>query len=228
LKERCGYGRLGARIMAHQICHWGKNLASEINEGRRVRAIIDKMADAGGRSTLVMSRRAKNSRDECRSVEARDLIEGAIEKANLPRTAIEFDKLVELARERDGTACRDLGRTSQQLAPHLPEKRGRPISEDACIHLFLLRQLGAKLGRRQNQPQPALAAKSRQGAPDRAIGGDAAGDDHGVGLADGFAKQAQARAGAINDRIDDGGLERGASVWLAQKRSVPLSRWNSG
>src|SRR5271165_1920018 len=99
------------------------------------------MADAGGRSTLVMSRRAKNFRDECRSVEARDLIEGAIEKANLPLTAIEFDKLVELARERDGTACRDLGRTSQQLAPDLHEKRGRPISEDACIHLFLLRQL---------------------------------------------------------------------------------------
>jgi hypothetical protein len=82
--------------MAHQICHWGRNLASEINEGRRVRAIIDKMADARGRSTLVMSRRAKNVRDECRSVEARDLIEGAIEKANLPLTAIEFDKLVEL------------------------------------------------------------------------------------------------------------------------------------
>jgi hypothetical protein len=54
------------------------------------------MADARGRSTLVMSRRAKNVRDECRSVEARDLIEGAIEKANLPLTAIEFDKLVEL------------------------------------------------------------------------------------------------------------------------------------
>ena len=46
LIEKAGYSRLGARIMAHQICHWGKNLAAEINEGRKVRTIIDKIADA--------------------------------------------------------------------------------------------------------------------------------------------------------------------------------------
>jgi hypothetical protein len=127
--------------MAHQICHWGENLAAQLNEGRKVRAIIDKMADSGGRSALVMSRRAKNFRDKCRSVEARHHIEGAIKKANLSLTAVEFDKLVELACERDETACRDLGRLSQQLAPHLPDKRGRPISAETCIHLFLLRWL---------------------------------------------------------------------------------------
>jgi hypothetical protein len=59
----------------------------------------------------------------------------------LSLTAVEFNKLVELACERDETACRDLGRMSQQLAPHLPETRGRPISDYTCIHLFLLRQL---------------------------------------------------------------------------------------
>jgi hypothetical protein len=141
LIEKTGYGRLLARLMAHQICRWGENLAAQLNEGRKVRAIIDKMADARGRSALVMSRRAKNFRDKCRSVEARDLIDGAIKKANLLLTAVEFNKLVELACERDETACRDLGRMSQQLAPHLPEKRGRPISDYTCIHLFLLRQL---------------------------------------------------------------------------------------
>jgi hypothetical protein len=130
-----------ARLMAHQICHWGENLAAEINEGRKVRASIDKMADARGRSTLVMSRRAKNFRDQCRSVEARDLIDGAIKKANLSLTAVEFNKLVELACERDETSCRDLGRLSEQLAPHLPDKRGRPISAETCIHFFLLRWL---------------------------------------------------------------------------------------
>jgi hypothetical protein len=141
LIEKTGYGRLLARLMAHQICRWGRNQAAEINEGRRVRASIDKIADAQGRSALVMSRRAKNFRDKCRSLEARDHIEGAIKKANLSLTAVEFNKLVELACERDETACRDLGRMSQQLAPHLPEKRGRPISDYTCIHLFLLRQL---------------------------------------------------------------------------------------
>jgi len=139
--ERLGYGRLLARLMAHQICQCGRNLAVEINEGRRVRASIDKMADATGRSALVMSRRAKIFRDRCCSLEARDLIDGAITKANLSLTAVEFDQLVERACERDETACRDLGTMSQRLAPHLPEKRGRPISADTCIHVFLLRQL---------------------------------------------------------------------------------------
>jgi hypothetical protein len=141
LIEKTGYGRLLARLMAHQICRWGRNQAAEINVGRRVRAILDKMAAAKDRSALVMSRRAKNVRDKCRSVEARDLIDGAIKKANLSLTAVEFNKLVELACERDETACRDLARMSQQLAPHLPEKRGRPISDYTCIHFFLLRQL---------------------------------------------------------------------------------------
>lgn len=141
LIEKIGCGPLFARLMAHQVCHWGRNLADEINEGRKVRTIIDKIADAEGQSALVMSRRAKNFRDQCRSVEARASIEGAIKKANLTLTAVEFNNLVELACERDETACRGLGGISQQLAPHLPEKRGRPISAETCTHFFLLRLL---------------------------------------------------------------------------------------
>jgi len=56
---------------------------AEINEGRRARASIGRIADAEGLSALVMSRRAKNFRDKCRSLEARDLIDGAVKKANL-------------------------------------------------------------------------------------------------------------------------------------------------
>jgi hypothetical protein len=89
-----------------------------------------------------MSRRAKNFLDQFRSLEARDLIDGAIKKANLSLTAVQFHKLVELACERDETACRDLGRLSQQLAPHLPEKRGRSIREETCIHLRHLESWG--------------------------------------------------------------------------------------
>lgn len=141
LQEKCGYGRLSAKIMAHQIRRWGANLAAEINEGRKLRASIDRMADVEGQSTLVMSRRAKQLLHQCRSLEARDWIDKAIEKANLPLTADEFRELVELASERDECTGRELTRISRQLSPHLPEKRGRPISEDTCAHLFLLRQL---------------------------------------------------------------------------------------
>jgi hypothetical protein len=79
LIEMARYCRLGARIMAHQICH-GVRIWRRRNEGRRVRASID-MANAGDRGALVMSRRAKNFPDKCRSVEARDLIVGAFKKA---------------------------------------------------------------------------------------------------------------------------------------------------
>jgi hypothetical protein len=70
LIEKAGYGRLGARLMAHQICRSGSNQAAEIKEGRKVRASIDQMADAEGRSALVMSRRASRLRGQCRSLEA--------------------------------------------------------------------------------------------------------------------------------------------------------------
>jgi hypothetical protein len=71
LIEKIGSGRLLARLMAYQICRWGRNLADEINEGRKVRAIIDKIAEARGRIALVMSRRAQSFRDQCCSLEAR-------------------------------------------------------------------------------------------------------------------------------------------------------------
>ena len=138
LIEKAGYEPLLAKFIAHLICHWGRSLAANIREGRKVRINIDKIADARGGSALVMSRRAKKFRDQCRSVEAQNLIEGAIKNANLSLTAVEFDKLVELACERDENACRNLGRLSQRLAPHLPEKRGRPISAETCTHLILL------------------------------------------------------------------------------------------
>jgi len=94
-----------------------------------------------GRSALVISRRAKRFRDECSSLEAQDLIDGAVRKAGLSLTATEFSQLIALACERDETACRDLARMAEQLAPHLPEKRGRPISADTCTHIFLQRHL---------------------------------------------------------------------------------------
>ena len=105
--------------MAHQISHWGKNCeVAEINEGRRVRASIDKMAGAGGRSALVMSRRAKNFRNKCRSVEARDLIDGAIKQANLSLTTVEFNKLVELVSRPEELHPRPLAERSVRLSPH--------------------------------------------------------------------------------------------------------------
>ena len=111
------------------------------------------------------------------SLEARNLIEGAIKKANLTLTAVEFNKLVALACERDETACRELGRVSQLLAPHLPEKRGRPISAETCTHLFLLRLLERSVNKRaytsstdnagftdlgQRRLQPALCLPAAQ------------------------------------------------------------------
>jgi hypothetical protein len=141
LIELIGYSPFGAKLITRVIHRWGELLAAEINEGRRVRAIMDEIAKAHGRSALVMSRRAKKFQDNCRSAEARDLIDGAGKKVGLSSTVTDFNKLAALASERDEFACRELGRMAEQLAPHLPEKRGRPISVETCTHFFLLRQL---------------------------------------------------------------------------------------
>ena len=143
LIDSLGSHELAARFWAHQICHWGELFAAKINEGRRVRAIMDEIAKADGRSTLVMSRRAMKFRDECSSVEAEDNVELAMMKAGLSATAYEFKRLVGLASERNEEACRDLGRIARQIAPYLSEKRGRPISVATCTHFFLLRHFEA-------------------------------------------------------------------------------------
>src|SRR5271166_6629032 len=141
LVEWFGYGPLWARLVTRLIHRRGELLADEINEGRRVRAIIDQIAKAKGRNALVTSRRAERFRDECNSLEARDLIDEASQKAGLMTTAAEFNQLAEGACARDEAACLDLGQMAEQLAPHLPEKRGRPISPETCIHIFLQRHL---------------------------------------------------------------------------------------
>jgi hypothetical protein len=144
LVEVAGYSPIGAKFMTRYIHHWGELYAAEINEGRRVSTLVARVAKAAGQSTLVVSRRAKQLSDGCRSVEARDLIGRAVEEAELSVTAAEFAALVRLACQRDAAACRWLGSVCQQLRPHLPEKCGRPISRDACIQLFLLRHLESR------------------------------------------------------------------------------------
>jgi hypothetical protein len=139
--ERLGYDWLRSRLMTRAVHHLGKLLADEINQGRRVRAIIDEIVKAKDCSTLVISRRAKRFRDECDSDGAHVAINKAAKQADLSMDATEFDQLIEAACQRDQGACRELGRTAEILAPHLPEKSGRPISLETCIHIMFQRHL---------------------------------------------------------------------------------------
>jgi hypothetical protein len=141
LTKQLGQDPLRAKFMARAAHHLGKVLADEINQGRRVRAVIDEIAMAKESSTLVIARRAKRFRDECDSDGAGMAIDKAIMKAGLSSGAIEFCQLVEATCERDEGACRELGRTAALLAPHLPTKSGRPISMETYTHLMFHRYL---------------------------------------------------------------------------------------
>jgi hypothetical protein len=121
--------------MTHQTHRMGQLLAEEINTGRRIRAVMDEIAKRKDFSALVISRRAKKFLDECSSERAQVVIDGAARKAGLRLTTSEFSELVEAACERNQAACRRLVWMAQQLAPHLPEKRGRPISIETCTHM---------------------------------------------------------------------------------------------
>ena len=126
--ERLGYDRLRSRLMTRAVHHLGKVLADEINQGRRVRAIIDEIVKAKDCSTLVISRRAKRFRDECDSHGAHVAINKAAKQADLSMDAAEFNQLIEAACQRDQGACRELGRTAELLRPHLRGKSGRALS----------------------------------------------------------------------------------------------------
>lgn len=140
-REQLGYDPLIAKLTTRVVHYLGNVLADEINQGRRVRAIIDEIVKTKDCSTLVISRRAKRFRDECDSNGASVAIDQAAKKAGLSSNAFEFGQLIEAACERDEVACRKLGRMAALLAPHLPEKRGRPISSETCIHVMFLRFL---------------------------------------------------------------------------------------
>ena len=139
--ERLGYDRLRSRLMTRAVHHLGKVLADEINQSRRVRAIIDEIVKAKDCSTLVISRRAKRFRDECDLHGARVAINKAVTQADLPVEATEFNQLIEAACRRDRGACRELARTAELLRPHLRGKNGRPISLETCIHIMFQRHL---------------------------------------------------------------------------------------
>ncbi len=72
--------------------------------------------------------------------------------------------------------------------------------------------IGAKTCRRQDEPQPGLAAKPHQHPANGAIGGNPARHHHGVGMANRFPEQTQAGAAAVDDRIDHRGLKRRADI----------------
>ena len=115
LIKSLGYHPLWARVMTRLIYHWGKLFAAEINEGRRVRVIIDEIAKTKDCSALAVSRRAKKLRDECGNSDVQDLIDGAAQKAGLWSTTTEFNLLIDAACERDEAACRELGQMADSF-----------------------------------------------------------------------------------------------------------------
>jgi hypothetical protein len=139
--ERLGYHPVMARLTARQVHRLGQLLADEINQGRHVRAIVDEIAKRRECSALVISRRARKLREECNSEGAQTSIGCAAQKAGFWLASIEFNQLAEAACARDERACRELGRMAEQLAPNLPEKRGRRISVETCIHILFQRYL---------------------------------------------------------------------------------------
>ena len=143
LAEKLKYGPLIAKIMMGLLERSSENLAAEINTGRALRKSVDKVASVEGQSALVISRCAKGLKAMCHSPEAEDLIEDAIYKAGLALGVDEFRALVDRTCQRDEAACRELTSLAAALGPHLPEKRGRPISEHTCAHAIVLWRLAA-------------------------------------------------------------------------------------
>jgi hypothetical protein len=132
-----------AKIVAHHICHLGELLADEIIIGRRLAAAAGAVEKAAGRSTLIVSRRARRLLLAADSAEAHDHLRRALRGIPLSLTVYEFLALVRSAARRDEEDCRSLTAICRRLLPHLPKSRGRPISVATCTHLFLQRHFAS-------------------------------------------------------------------------------------
>jgi hypothetical protein len=130
-----------ARFMAIAIHHCGKKMAQEERAKRSLASTLGKLARTAGKSTLVISRRAKALRDLLDDEYAGAALNRACQKAKRPELATELLHLMSRAIDRDPAACEMLTARAASLLSYLPKPSGRPVSAATAKHELLLDEL---------------------------------------------------------------------------------------
>jgi hypothetical protein len=130
-----------ARLIAYAIHHFGERVAQESRAERSLASALGQLAKLAGRSTLVLSRRAKALCDRLGDNDVRAALDRACRKAARPELAVELLHLMRRAMARDPAACQRLASRAECLLSYLPNARGRPLAVATAKHELLLDEL---------------------------------------------------------------------------------------
>jgi hypothetical protein len=130
-----------ALLIAYLIQYCGEALKRENDAERCLASGLRAIAKVEGKSTIVITRRAKALRDRLGSSCVQAALGRACTKAGRPNLAVELSKLIENAADRDPAACHAILIHAACLLPHLPDPRGRPLNLATAKHELLIEEL---------------------------------------------------------------------------------------
>ena len=130
-----------SRLMGRALLYFGEAVAQEKRAERSLASALRKLATIAGKSTLVISRRAKALRDLLGDEHVDAALNRACQQAKRPELATELLRLISRAIDRDAAACETLTARVASLISYLPSPRGRPLSVSTATHELLLTEL---------------------------------------------------------------------------------------
>ena len=126
------------RILARAIHFFGEARKREQEAARALASALTVVVGARGKTTLVVSRRAIELRDQLVDQSTRLALERACCRAGRPELASELSDILDKAAQRDPEACEMLLSQAALLLGVLPTPRGRPIDSATTKHELLL------------------------------------------------------------------------------------------
>nr|WP_318655054.1 hypothetical protein [Methylocapsa sp. RX1] len=134
----CGTPPFESRLLAVAIVRCGDRLKSEDDARRSVSSAFRRVAKAAGRSTLAISRRAKELKAALGRPEFEDATAEALHEADPSISIWRLGRILDRVIDRDCDACDSLKDLAHALVAHLADPRGRPLSVTTASHQLLL------------------------------------------------------------------------------------------
>ncbi len=140
-----GYNPLEARFLAAATLTTGQRLQEEKLAEQRFAGALAALAEAQGRGSLLISRRAKRLGEALEESSVEVPLCEAWAMAGLPDSFHLLEKLVATAMDRDADACQRLTEIARALRPALRDPRGRVATLESATHeaFLALREKGA-------------------------------------------------------------------------------------
>jgi hypothetical protein len=130
-----------AELMSQFVRWKGPELAADLNATRRLGAVVRRMAKSPESRPIRARLAGEMALAATDSAEARRLLETSLKSAGAHLSVRDFEDLVYRAEKQEPEACFELVQVAREVAPFMPDPRGRPISVETATHALLLAAL---------------------------------------------------------------------------------------